>query len=88
MRDICKAYKENTYKDSQDINRLVKDIGNECRVQEAARLQIPVPIYPCQIKEEVIYMKDKREERQKQRLIEYAKKYAQLKETEKEGKKK
>lgn len=42
MRDICKAYKENTYKDSQDINRLVKDIGNECRVQEAARLQIPV----------------------------------------------
>ena len=38
---------------------------------------------PCQIKEEVIYMKDK-----KQRLIEYAKKYAQLKETEKEGKKK
>ena len=32
---------------------------------------------PCQIKEEVIYMKDKREERQKQRLIEYAKKYAQ-----------
>lgn len=43
---------------------------------------------PCQIKEEVIYMKDKREERQKQRLIEYAKKYAQLKEAEKEGKKK
>lgn len=43
---------------------------------------------PCQIEEEVIYMKDKREERQKQRLIEYAKKYAQLKETEKEGKKK
>lgn len=42
MKDICKAYKENTYKDSQDINRLVKDIGNECRVQEAARLQIPV----------------------------------------------
>lgn len=33
---------DNTYKDSQDINRLVKDIGNECRVQEAARLQIPV----------------------------------------------
>lgn len=42
---------------------------------------------PCQIKE-VIFMKDKREERQKQRLIEYAKKYAQLKEAEKEGKKK
>lgn len=42
LRDICKAYKENTYKDSPDINRLVKDIGNECRVQEAARLQIPV----------------------------------------------
>ena len=42
MKDICKAYKENTYKDSQDINRLVKDIGNECRLQEAARLQIPV----------------------------------------------
>lgn len=42
MKDICKAYKENTYKDSQDINRLVKDIGNECRMQEAARLQIPV----------------------------------------------
>ena len=42
MKDICIAYKENTYKDSQDINRLVKDIGNECRLQEAARLQIPV----------------------------------------------
>lgn len=33
-------------------------------------------------------MKDKREERQKQRLIEYSIKYAQLKEAEKEGKKK
>lgn len=42
MKDICKAYKEHLYRDTPDIDRLVKEIGNECRVQEAARLQIPV----------------------------------------------
>lgn len=42
MKDVCKAYKEHLYRDTPDIDRLVKEIGNECRIQEAAKLQIPV----------------------------------------------
>lgn len=42
MKDICKAFKEHTYKDQPKLDELVKDIGREFQMQEVAAMQQPI----------------------------------------------